>query len=275
MFIAASTCGDRLSFGGLPIALRANVRAARRIIDRARGLLAGTHIAARLRDEMTRTQSGGRRTCGAGSKGRPCALAVSLILAAASMAERAEATETAGPLRLGIDWSKLGALLRPDDTPLLPPATWWAEAGSRLEPTTSPSDTPLLGPPKGSTRLALVARDWSAARLLMGRLSPADQVRLGRSRRMVLLRARLAEGTVVPVLDVGLGQWRVDPDMPVIPHDVELAGQVGAGLELGVASHVQMVFEATCTVLYPDPEEARWTRRQDLWGGFVATRFTF
>jgi hypothetical protein len=225
---------------------------------------------------MTRAQSGGRRTCGGGSKRRSCAFAVSLILATGSVAERAEANDTAGPLRLGIEWSKLAALLRPDDIPLfLPPATWRADAGSRLEPTTSPSDTPLLGAPSGSTRLALVARDWSAARLLMGRLSPADQVRLGRSRRMVLLRARLAEGTVVPVLDVGLGQWRVDPDMPVIPHDVELAGQVGAGLELAVASYVQMVFEATCTVLYPDPEEARWTRRQDLWGGFVATRVTF
>ncbi len=92
---------------------------------------------------------------------------------------------------------------------------------------------------------------------------------------MVLVRGRLAEGPLVPVVDVALGQWRVDPDMPLLPHDVELAGQLGAGLELDLSSSTQMAFQGNCTVLYPDPREARWTHRQDLWSGFVALRVTF
>jgi hypothetical protein len=46
-------------------------------------------------------------------------------------------------------------------------------------------------------------------------------------------------------------------------------------LEFAVSSSAEVALEGNCTVLYPDPREARWTHRQDLWSSFVAVHFTF
>ena len=234
-----------------------------------------------LPSSMTRMAQAHRK--GGPASGRRCqkcgarrgASVASMILVAASVATWGRAAEAGGALHLGVDWNELGTLLRPRDTPLLPPETWWLGPNSRIVLASPLSETPLLEPSHPSKHVALIAHDWSAARLLMGRLSPADHVRLDRSRRMVVMRGRLAGGPLAPVVDVALGQWRVDPDVPLLPHDVELAGQFGAGLELAFSSSAQMALEGNCTVLYPDPREARWIHRQDLWSSFVAVRFTF
>ncbi len=100
--------------------------------------------------------------------------------------------------------------------------------------------------------LSLVARDWDSAKLLMGRLSAVDQVQHGRSWRMALLRARFAEGPLVPFAQLGLGQWRVDPDMPAIRHEQVFAGQLGGGVELILSSWASIALEADCSMLAPE-----------------------
>jgi hypothetical protein len=127
----------------------------------------------------------------------------------------------------------------------------------------------------------------------MGRLAPTDEVKRGRSRRMVLLRGPLADGPVAPFAQVGLGQWRIDPDMPAMPHDAVFAGQVGAGVELALASWVSIALEVDCTLLNPGrletpyaeppallgsdvrPRDARWVHPPTLWGSFVAASARF
>jgi hypothetical protein len=121
---------------------------------------------------------------------------------------------------------------------------------------------------------------------------------------MVILRERLLEGPLVPFLQLGLGQWRVDPDTPLVPHEVLLAGQLGAGLELTLAEGpwggVAMALEADCTVLHPDRPSAtssagldrpsagapgaspganlpppQWVHAPASWGSFMALRAAF
>jgi hypothetical protein len=126
-----------------------------------------------------------------------------------------------------------------------------------------------------AARLSVIARDWDAAQLLLGHLSPIDEVLRERSKRMVLMRRRLADGPLVPFLQLGLGQWRIDPDMPAIPHDVVLAGQLGGGLELHLTRLASVAAEAECTVINPARSEALWIRSSTLWGSFLAARVKF
>jgi hypothetical protein len=215
---------------------------------------------------------------------------VCIALAASLLATRAMAD--AG-IRLAIEWDKLGALLHPATVP--------ADVSSRLSRpgedrpirAARPEAPTLLDGLQGPGRWSLVARDWEAARLLMGRLTPTDEVKRGRSKRMVLLRGQLVEGPVVPFAQIGLGQWRIDPDMPAMPHDALLAGQVGVGVELAVASWVSIALEADCTWLDPArlatpdsqppervdsqflPRDPRWVHPPELWGSFLAARARF
>lgn len=232
-----------------------------------------------------------------------------LALAGALMANRARAE---GESRLTIDWEKLGNLLRRDSPSAASPASWRAELSP---PAPSFTESPLLEGFRGMSGLSLVARDWDAAKLLMGRLSAVDQVQHGRSWRMALLRARFAEGPLVPFAQLGLGQWRVDPDMPAIRHEQVFAGQLGGGVELVLSSWASIALEADCSMLVrerrldgPDgepretassrpgpaldglfggtPDEtsqaegaaaaaARWIHPPAVWGTFLAARATF
>ena len=221
-------------------------------------------------------------------------------LAGSLVASRARAQH------LSIDWSKLGGLLRRPEAPIGPAAEGWrTELASRVAPDRAPSDSPLLGGPRGMPGLAgcsLVARDWESATLLVGHMSPTDQVRRSRSRRMVILRERLLEGPIVPFLQLGLGQWRVDPDTPAVPHEVLLAGQFGFGIELALTPWAAMAIEADATLLQPDrpsatssssapverpsagepgaspsvnPPPPQWVHAPASWGSFVALRAAF
>jgi hypothetical protein len=209
------------------------------------------------------------------------------MLAASILPRRAVA---ASGIRLAVEWDKLGELLQRQDAPL---SAWRPDADHPVPATPSSGPRTLLDGLRGPGRWSLVARDWEAARLLMGRLAPTDEVRRGRSKRMVLLRGAFAEGPVAPFAQLGLGQWRIDPDTPAMPHDAVLAGQVGAGVELAVASWVSVALEADCTFLDPGrlgtpefqprevpdsqfrPHEVRWVHPSTLWGSFIAARARF
>jgi hypothetical protein len=201
------------------------------------------------------------------------------------MASRAEAE---GGMRLLVDWGKLGTLLRRDDA--LPPCESPRVMAAHPLPDAPRLQLPVLEGFRGG-RLSLVARDWEAARLLMGRLSATDQVQHGRSRRMVLVRARLFDvsaGSLSPFVQVGLGQWRIDPDMPVLPHYVAAAAQAGAGVELLLSRWASIAIEVDCTVLDPERADrergahvepprggATWAHPTALWGSFLAGRAIF
>ena len=228
------------------------------------------------------------RLCLARNRRRTLAVGGLALAGLLLLTSRAEAE---GGMRLLIDWGKLGILLRRDDAP--------SPCDSPLEMAARPHlalpDVPRLELPIldgfRSGRVSLVARDWEAARLLMGRLSATDQVRHGRSRRMVLVRARLFDalaGSLSPFVQVGLGQWRVDPDMPVLPHDVLAAAQAGAGMELLLSRWASIAIEVNCTLLDPERPDreshpqvgpprggAAWIHPPALWGSFLAARAIF
>jgi hypothetical protein len=127
----------------------------------------------------------------------------------------------------------------------------------------------------------------------MGRLGPTDEIRGGRTKRMVLLRSRILEGPLSPFAQLGIGQWRIDPDMPSMPHNAVSAGQVGLGVEYAPASWLAIAFEADCTLLDPAhldppdplhlerpgaevlPRDMRWVHPPVLWESFLAARARF
>jgi hypothetical protein len=197
-------------------------------------------------------------------------------------------------MRLAVEWEKLGPLLRPPD--VTPSPTWRSDADRAVLKAAARSESPSLFEGAGAGRWSVVARDWDAAWSLLGRLAATDEVRRGRSRRMVLLRGRLLDGPVTPFAQFGLGQWRFDPDMPAaMPRKAVVSGQLGIGLEYLVAGWVSVAFEADCTLLDPirleasnpqpqpheEPDEPsrslddRWVHPPALWGGFLATHARF
>jgi hypothetical protein len=227
---------------------------------------------------------GGPRPHGSGC----CAVGTCVALACSLLAGRAAGE---GNLRLSVEWEKLGALLRPEGVALTPS---WRSDGDRavVKAAAHPESRSLFESTLARGRWSLVARDWDAARLLMGRLAATDEVKRGsRSKRMALLRGRLLEGPIAPFAQLGLGQWRFDPDMPATPRKALIAGQLGIGAEYVVASWVSIAFEADCTVLDPGRLEAsqpgkepaawsrsradRWVHPPALWGGFLATTARF
>jgi hypothetical protein len=234
---------------------------------------------------------GGMWTCSRHStscRSRCTSLGASAALAASLLTARAGA---GGTVRLAVEWDKLAALLGRDAEGTQPS---WRPDADRVIARAPRVETPsLLEGLQGRGRWSLVARDWEAARPLLGRLGPTDEVRSGRTRRMVLLRARLLDGPVTPFAQMGLGQWRIDPDTPAMPHDSVPAGQVGVGMEYALASWVALAFEADCTLLDPAhvdppdplrlertgaqllPRDVRWVRPPVLWGSFIAARARF
>lgn len=199
-----------------------------------------------------------------------------------------------GGLRLSVQWEKLGALLKRPDAETSPSCpSWRSDADREVVRAVGAESRSLLEGSPTRGRWSLVAHDWDAAKLLMGRLTATDEVKRDRSSRMVLLRGRFGDGPVAPFAQLGLGQWRIDPDMPAIPHDVLVAGQLGVGVEYVIASWVSVALEADGTVLdpgrlepsYPQPLEprgapllsrdVRWVHPPALWGSFLAARARF
>ena len=125
-------------------------------------------------------------------------------------------------------------------------------------------------------RVTLVARDWASSTRLAGdRLSLVEEMRLSASTRMVVGRARLSAARFTPFLQAGIGQWRVDRNyLPLTPHLIEVASQVGTGFELRVSRRCQIAAEATVTSLIRDGQQHEFPQSM-LWGTFIASRVEF
>lgn len=125
-------------------------------------------------------------------------------------------------------------------------------------------------------RVTLVARDWASSTRLAGdRLSLVEEMRLSASTRMVVGRARLSAARFTPFLQAGIGQWRVDRNyLPLTPHLIEVASQVGTGFEVRVSRRCQIAAEATVTSLIRDGQQREFPQSM-LWGTFIASRIEF
>jgi hypothetical protein len=196
-----------------------------------------------------------------GRSGRVAALAGAVALAAACSSSTAAADEPLR-LRLGAEWGKLADVLREGPAALL--------LGREPER----PDPPLF---RTIPQMSVVARDWGASQSLFGPLGPTDQLRLSHSLRMVVARVRLGGGRITPFAQIGFGQWRVDTSVVAMPNDVELAGQIGGGLELHVAPGAVVALESSCTMLYRDADSrpAIPLASPNLWAGLLAARARF
>ena len=118
----------------------------------------------------------------------------------------------------------------------------------------SPSlEQPVLNPP---LRLSLVARDWGGAFNLAGGKMVSDEVRLSRSSRMVVGRARIDLGKFQPYVHAALGEWRYDPTiLPLLPRNQEYATQFAVGFEYRVAKHARLAVEGDYTILCRETRE--------------------
>lgn len=125
-------------------------------------------------------------------------------------------------------------------------------------------------------RLSLVARDWGGTQPLLGHLSLTDQARLSHSSRMLVTRLGFADGQFVPFAQVGAGQWRIDKDLVAnLPRDVEMAGQVGGGVEWTLLPTVSVAFEADYTVLYRQQHEPQMVCAPQVAATLLAARGQF
>jgi hypothetical protein len=125
-------------------------------------------------------------------------------------------------------------------------------------------------------RVTLVARDWASSTRLAGdRLSLVDAMRLSASTRMVVTRVRLSGGTrFTPFVQMGVGQWRVDRNyLPFMPTAIEVASQVGGGVELRVNRRMQLALETTATSLIREGQSP--LPQTMLWSTFLASRVEF
>lgn len=191
--------------------------------------------------------------------------AAALGAAASSVAGTAEASEP----RLSIQWERLADVLQSGTQAL---ARGQAPVLVRPESTSGEDERFVDMAP----RLTLVARDWSGAQLVSGRLALTDQIRLIRSSRMVLSRLRLGSGRLAPFAQVGVGQWRIDGDLlPGMPHDMETAAQLGAGFELKVRPRAVIAVEVDDTVLCPLDGHPQIVPDTHLWAASLVARAVF
>lgn len=183
-----------------------------------------------------------------------------------------------GLLRLGIQWDKLGEIIRTGGESLLPEIAFRLGRAEDLGTGNAAIDSwrPMVSPPLVSPRLSLVARDWGGAEVLVGRLSPTDQVRLSHSSRMLIARLRASGGWFVPFVQAGIGQWRIDTDLlPAFRPDVELAGQPGFGFEAMLAPFVVVAVETDYTILYREEHEPQMVCGPHLWASYLVARGRF
>lgn len=213
--------------------------------------------------------------------------AATLAAATLAAAEVRAETATLGGGGVGVDWGKvvtdfdevargLGGRRAESGGPLSSPALMQQD----------PRTSQLVVQNAGNAwfgvapRVALVARDWGTAFRLAGdRLSLVDAVRLSASTRMVMTRVRFADPSwarVVPFLQLGAGQWRTDPNLlPLTPRDTEAAGQVGAGVEIRLASFCQLAGETSATMLVRDGRGEGAIPQTRMWSASLAARITF
>lgn len=122
-------------------------------------------------------------------------------------------------------------------------------------------------------KVSLVARDWASSTHLAGdKLGLLDSYRLSASTRMVVGRVRFSGARIAPFMQLGFGQWRVDTRFnPLTPQEVEIAGQLGTGLELRMSRRWQIAAEFTATSLIREGQFDQQPQNV-LWSGLVASR---
>jgi len=128
-----------------------------------------------------------------------------------------------------------------------------------------------------AVRLSFIARDWSEGlSLTSGGLSLTDQLRALRSTRLMIARVRFGEGTLVPYVQLGAGQWRVDTNAaPLLPNEMELASQVGGGFDVKLLGQLSLATEATYTMLYRQSHEGSRVAIGSVFGALLASRLRF
>lgn len=196
------------------------------------------------------------------------AITLAAILLCAAQPARADQS-----FRLGIQWEKLAEVIRTGGQSLLPEMGFGLNRGDDARPDNLAVDSGRL---LMTPRVSLLARDWSGTGVLVGHLSPTDQVRLSRSSRMLIARVRVTGGPFAAFLQAGVGQWRIDTDLlPTFRPDVEIAGQPGAGFEVTLAPSVVIALETDYTILYREQHEPQMVCRPELWGALLAARGRF
>lgn len=125
--------------------------------------------------------------------------------------------------------------------------------------------------------VTLVARDWASTYKIAGdRLSLVDALRLSESTRMVVSRVRLSNTRLTPFAQLGVGQWRTDTNLvPLAVRSVEVATQVGGGIELRLTRAWQLAGEATATMIIRDEREYDNLPQTKIWSSTIASRITF
>ena len=201
------------------------------------------------------------------------AIFVCVVAAAFFLATAARAETTA---RWTVDWAKLADVIQNGAAGLIPLETPHP-AQARYDSKSPPPGSPWLFPNE-AVRLAvsLVARDWGGAQLLVGHLTLIDQLRLSRSSRMIVTRVRIAQGPIVPFVQAGIGQWRVDTELlPKLPRDVETAVQLGVGFEFAFSRAIALAVEADHTLLIRGLHEPQMVSAPYLWATSLAAKFIF
>jgi len=157
-----------------------------------------------------------------------------------------------GGARLSIDWGKLFA--RPEWAQLHKRPSVVAAVDALHTRVLTEESMPWFG---SAIHVAILARDWQGAQRLLGsHLCATDALRVSRSSRMVVTRFILSDGRIAPFAQLGLGQWRLDPELlPIFRSDTELAGQIGVGVDIPIAPHAGVAFETDYTVLYREAHE--------------------
>jgi hypothetical protein len=93
---------------------------------------------------------------------------------------------------------------------------------------------------------------------------------------MMLARVGFGDGILVPFAQIAVGQWRVDSDvMPGWVCNPEVAGQVGAGLELRVLNSYSIAIETDYTALYREQREPQDLPFPRFWGAMTSTSLHF
>ena len=125
--------------------------------------------------------------------------------------------------------------------------------------------------------VSVVARDWGEGFRLYGApMALSDQLRLTRSSRMIMSRVRVGTGRIVPFVQLGVGQWRVDTTtLPAMHYDVEIASHAGWGIEAHLAKNLDLVAESSTTFIMRDSREAGNVVQTRIVGAAFFSRYTF
>ncbi len=139
--------------------------------------------------------------------------------------------------------------------------------------TVNGSERPATTPP---LRLSLVARDWEGAYTVTGGTMVTDELRLSRSSRMAVARARLDMGAFQPYVHAAMGEWRYDPAiLPLLPANKEYASQLAVGFQYRVAKHARLAVEADYTLLCRESREPQNNPSPSVFGSYAVFRTGF